>query len=253
MTNQPYDPWGAASNPPEDTKAFYGEVSINAYACMLVPGAGKVPFDAGVLDGEGKPYRRYTAVELIVAPLSESKLAFSLSRTMLAEFGEWKDTTWPSVKAMGVLNAQELAGKFVRVEQVPTGRKYTTRNGDEREATAVKFTDIYPDRATCLAAYVAEFGQPSNGNGGNGAPAAQYTTQAPAAADAPANGNGSQKETALKFAQAFVKTAMNSAKGDLDQARAILGPMLAKQALVSQYFTVDSPEIVELMAAAMTA
>lgn len=242
MSNQPYNPWDVASNPPEDIKSFYGEVTINAYAGMLVTGVGKVPYEETAVDPKtGGQYRRYTVVDLTIHRLSESNLQFDLVRTMLAEFGEWRDVTWPSIKALGVMNAQELAGKFVRIEQVPTGRKYQSANGEEREATAVKFTDVFPDRATCVTAYRAEFGQ----QGGNGN-ASQQTAPASTAVNSNGNGNAEQT-TAEKFVKSFVQAAMREAGNDLDKARAILGPKLAAQPLVNKFFTVDSPEVIEMM------
>ena len=243
MSNQ-YNPWDTVNNPPEQVSAIFGEAHINAWACMLVTGAGKLPYDERSLTPEGETPRRYTAVDVSIAPLSESKAQYETKRSMLAEFGEWKDITWPSLKALGVLNAQELDGKFVRGELVPTGRKYQNQAGEEREAKAIKITHIFADRQACAQAYLAEF--KSNGGGHHSQPAA--AAQAPAQ---PANGNGKERETALVFAKAFVGNAMRQAGGDLTKARDILAPMLAAQPVISKHFTVDSPEIMELMAEAV--
>jgi hypothetical protein len=240
------NPWDVANNPPEATQEYFGEASINAWFCMLVPGSGKQPYDERTLDPKtGEAPRRYTAIDVMVDPLSECGLQYDMKRTCLAEFGEWKETTWPSLKALGILNAQEIAGKFVRVEMVPTGRKYQGQNG-EREATAIKFVTIYPDRASCLADWQASYGK-----NGHTAPAQTVTTTP--AATAPTNGNGSNElETALKFAGVFVKQAVAQGKGDLDKTRGALSTMLANQAMIAKHFTVDSPEITELLLAEMS-
>jgi hypothetical protein len=157
---------------------------------------------------------------------------------MLAEFGEWKDVTLPSLRDIGFLDASQLNGKYARIELVPTGRKYTNSQGEEKEASAVKFVAVYETREQCLAAM----------NGDN------PTSPTPvAAAPVPSNGNGNaEKETALKFAKAFVANAMRQAGGDLDKARGILAPMIANQPVISKHYTVDSPEIVALMAESLS-
>jgi hypothetical protein len=235
MTYQPAtNPWDAVNNPPEQTKEVSGAVTIGAWFCMLVPGAGKQPYDDKTLDPKtGNAPRKYTAIDLTLEPLAESGMAYPVQRTMLAEFGEWKDVTLPSLRDIGFLDASQLNGKHAKIELVPTGRKYTNSNGEEKEASAVKFVAVYDTREACLAAM----------NGDN--PAAPTPVAA-----APSNGNGNNTEqvTALKFAKAFVTNAMRQAGGDLDKARTILAPMMANQPVISKHYTVDSPEILEMLA-----
>lgn len=242
MSNQPYNVWDIVNNPPEQALDVYGQAKINAWPCMLVSGQGKLPYDSNARTPEGQPYRAYTAVDVSVDPLSESGMQFETKRSSLAEFGEWKDITWPSLKGLGILNAQEIEGKFVRIELVPTGRKYTNSQGEEREAKAIKFTHVFADRAACVAAYTQE--HKGNGNGSN----INATFQAAQAA--PMNNSGDrEQQTALTFAKAFVTNAMRNNNRDIDKARAVLAGMLATNPIVSKFYSVDSPEIVALMAA----
>jgi hypothetical protein len=237
MAYQPsMSPWDVANNPPPDVREYYGEISINVWWCMLVSGQGKVPYDEKTLDPKtGKEPRRYTAIDLTVTPIGQD---YDMSRTMIAEFGEWKDVTWPSLRALGVMDVSTLIGKFGKIEMVPTGRKYTNQNGEEKEASAMKFLAIYDDYQQCLAAANGALPQsqqtqpamPSNGSNVN-----QATTN-------------TDRETALKFAElVYVKNAVKGANGDLDKAREALAPILAGQKLIAKYFTVDSPEIVDLL------
>ena len=246
MTTQPASPWDVANNPPEQMQNYYGEASINAWWCMLVPGQGKQPYDERTLQPNGEPPRKYTAIDVMVNPLTECNLKFDLKRTMLAEFGEWKDVTWPSLKALGVMNAQEIAGKFVAAELIPTGRKYTNGNGEEKEATAIKFVAIYPTRDACLAAWEGR-----NGSNGHHQSQSAPWEAAPAAA-APANSSDKDRQTALTFATVYVRNAVRAAGGDLDKTRAALAPQLAQQSLIAKFFTVDSPEITDLIVVEMS-
>lgn len=227
-------PWDVVNNPPEQTQEYYGEITLNAWFCMLASGQGKLPYDEKTLDAKtGKPVRRYTAIDLAITPIVESGLTFEVTRTMLAEFGEWKDTVWPSLRDLGVLDAATINGKFAKIAMIPTGRKYTDKTGVEREASSIQFLALYDSRDACVAAWKSAFG--------GSAPAAS----------APTNGNGANTEqaTALKFASAYVKNAARKAGKDLVKMREILEVELAKQPVISKYFTVDSPEIVEMMTA----
>jgi len=234
MSYQPAtNPWDTVNNPPEPTREVSGAVTINAWWCMLVPGVGKQPYDEKTVDPKtGNAPRRYTAIDLTIEPLVESGMTFPVQRTMLAEFGEWKETTLPSLRDIGVLDASVLNGKYAKIELVPTGRKYTNSQGEEKEASAVKFVAVYDTREACLAAM----------NGDNPA------SPTPIVSPVPSNGNSGEKDTALKFAKAFVANAMHQAGGDLDKARGILAPMMANQPVISKHYTVDSPEILEMLA-----
>ena len=234
MSYQPAtNPWDTVNNPPEPTREVSGAVTINAWWCMLVPGQGKQPYDDKTLDPKtGKEPRKYTAIDLTLEPLAETNMTFPVQRTMLAEFGEWKDTTLPSLRDIGFLDASQLNGKHAKIELVPTGRKYTNSQGEEKEASAVKFVAVYDTREACLAAM----------NGDN------PTSPTPAVAPSNGNGNSGEQATALKFAKAFVANAMRQAGGDLDKARAILAPMIANQPVISKHYTVDSPEVLEMLA-----
>ena len=233
MAYQPaMNPWDVVNNPPEQTFEASGLVTINSWWCMLTPD-GKAPYDERTIDPKtGNAPRKYVAIELKIEPLVESGMQYPVERTMLAEFGEWKEITLPSLRDIGVLDASILSDKYAHIQLVPNGTYTSKKDGLEKKLTAVKFLAVYDTREQCLAAM----------NGDN--PAAP----APVAA-APSNGNGEQ-ETALKFAKAFVANAMRQAGGDLDKARTILAPMIANQPVISKHYTVDSPEIVTLMTAA---
>jgi hypothetical protein len=104
---------------------------------------------------------------------------------------------------------------------VGTGRKYT-KDGVEKESTTFKFLEVYGSEE---AAEKAAFELYSGGNGSE--------------PEADTKPNNAERETALKFLPGLV--AMS--RGDTVQ----LATMLAQQPLIAKYFTVQSPEVQELL------
>lgn len=245
MSTQPVpNPWETAMDPPKPTYENFGQVSVNAWFCSLVKGVGKQPWDPNTLDpNTGNPARRYTAIDISLNCLTDQPQPITIDRMLLAEFGEWVDVVLPSLKDLGVTNLQTLNGQWVRVEMVGTGRTYDGKNGEKKEATTFKFLQVFASEEDCRNAWKAS-------KGGNGSGTAQPAQAAPANGNGNGNGNDpAERETALKFAKAYVQNACRTASGDLQKARDALAPMLAGQKLLAKYFTVDSPEIIEMMMA----
>jgi hypothetical protein len=236
MTNQTtvLDPWATAWNPPEQASEWFGQVTVNPWFCSLVKGVGKSPYDPNQLDpNTGNPVRRYTAIDLSLNAITDQQID-PITRTCIAEFGEWPDVILPSMKALGINTLQELNNAWVKCEMVDTGRTYQNQNNETKHATTFKFTGIYADEATCRMA--------KGGNGSGPTPAGASATPQPPA------GNGNKElETAKKFLKPYVQNAWKKANGDVDQTRTILAPMIAQQPLLAKYFTVDSAEVLELI------
>lgn len=222
MADQQYnnDPMETASNATLAPRTFYGVVDVDAYFCVLVKGTGKVLWDA---DQHSIDERR-TNVEITVTPIAESGRPDPMKREMIAESREWVQITWASLKALGVTSIRDLKGKYAKVQFTPTGRKWTTREGEEREATTFKFLGVYETEDECRAAWAAD-------NGGSNATAE--------AADVPAATHGAERATAFEFLKVLVNTHKND--------KAALATTIASIPQISKWFTVDSPETVELL------
>lgn len=235
MNMQPaQNPWDVAMDPPKPVYENYGQMKVNAWFCALIKGQGKVAWDPNSLDpNTGNPPRRYTAIDMSLEALADQPI--QIDRTMLAEFGEWPEIVLPSLKNIGITSLQALNNQWVRCEMVPTGRTYE-KDGETKNATTFKFLQIFANEAECRAAWTAS-------RNGSGQPAPQ---QQPATTSN--NGNGNERETALKFLKPYVQNACNQASGDLVKAQQVLAPMLAAQKLLAKYFTVDSPEVMQLLA-----
>jgi len=235
MTSQVViNPWEAAMNPPQQVQAYWGQVSVFPRLVVLMKGVGKVDYTEGAVMPDGSEARPVTAVQLVLQPLVDMGLQFDITREPIAQgWGEWGDITLPSLREIGVLELPALHLAWVKVDMESTGRSYTDKTGEKREATAFKFLKLFPSEAECRTDYILASGK-------SGAPVAQT------AAQQPTNGGDKDRETALKFAKVYVKNACH-AGGDLEKARIALATMLAQQPLISKFFTVDSPEIVEMM------
>ena len=157
VTNDPYESATEATIRPRD---YYGQVHIDAWFCILQKGTGKVAFDPQVHNVD----QRCTAITMSMIPLAEMNVTFKLERETIAESREWAGIILPSIKAAGCASVKEANGKFAKLQQVPTGRKYRTGSGEEREATTFKVLAFFPDEAACRQAYYAETGKAPDGS-----------------------------------------------------------------------------------------
>lgn len=244
------DPWERAENPQTRSSEFWGQVEISLYNAVLVKGVGKAPFDPQ----QHKPEQMVTGIDIHIAPLAEQNVSFQVSRSMIAESKEWASLVLPSIKALG-LSVRELNGKWARVGQKGTGSNYTNQNGETRERTTFEFIKVFATEDECRADFLAN-GHPmpdldtntngtygGNGNANaNGAGGTNGNTPAQAAPP-----NNTERETALKFLRVIVENAARG-QSDLTVVRNTVAAQTATMPLVSKYFTVDSPETMNLIA-----
>lgn len=234
------DPWDSAeqAKEPQYSNIVWGQCEAKSWWCVLEKGVGKVEFDPQV----HSPDQRRTAIDIVVRPLDDMGLAFDLVRSMIAESREWASIVLPSIRDLGI-SPKQLNGSWVKVQTVPLTDKagntvtYTDSNGIVKEKTTLKFLAIFDNENACRADYLANSGKaPQN---------TQYVT--------PSNGNDAankERETALKFLKVYVENVMRSEQ-DIVAARNKLATMIAQQPLISKYFTVDSPEVMDMMAEKM--
>lgn len=246
MTSQMYDPWGAANDPvlPVYNNDLFGRIALTVYPVVLVKGTGKVPFNEQVHNLAD----RRTAIEMILEPLPELGITNprACERNLIAESELWRDTVLASIRALGIQNAAEIVGKWVRIELADTGRTYK-KDGVDKKETTFKFTAVYPDEATCRAEYFKARGeQPSP------APAAQqsaYQALAQPAPATPTNGNGNgangEKENALRM----LTVLFNNTPKTPETLQQVMTELVTKYPGISKHFTADSPEVIALLAA----
>ena len=173
-------------------------------------------------------------MHLIVNPIEASGLTFMLERKIIAESAEWSKTVWPSLRDLGLKNVRDLHGKWARRDGEDGAHVHEARRHDGRGE----------HDAVCGA-----LRQPGGVRGGllaerGGKPAS--TEADPGDIDMGPNGgsNGAtpasnaERETAKQFLGVLVKQA----NGDVN----VLAGLIASMPLVNKYFSITSPEVVEL-------
>jgi hypothetical protein len=231
-----HDPFDAATQAGEGRNAFYGRADVSAAFVTLKKGVGKQPFNEQFDDMRD----RRTEVKIVVNPIDAMGLTILLQRDLIAESSEWSKFTWASLRdKCGLKNVRELNGKWCKLTLVSTGETYTTKRGDTQERKAFVFEAVYQTAQEAEAAYYADTGTApvdsemaidmSHGAG-----------TAPSTNGANGNGANPERETALQFLKVLVKQA----NGD----RGKLAASIAQMPMIAKWFTIDSPEVGEILA-----
>lgn len=233
MTQQILDAWDTAENPQvkEYASEYWGKVEAQSWWCVLEKGVGRTPFDPQKHSEDQKR----TAIDILITPLADMGLQFNINRNMLAESREWGQVVLPSIRALGI-HPREINGKWAWVQLVPIPGKdgkpetYTDSAGIVKERKTIQFVKIFDTEEQCQSDFHASKGttqyKADNGNG---------------------NGDNKEKQTALAFLKVYVQNACRG-QTDLNVIRETLALNIAQQPLISKYFTVDSPETMELIA-----
>lgn len=219
------DPFDTATEAKAPSAEYFGEIVLDAWHCVLEKGTGKRPFDPGADD----PSTRRTAVDIVILPLAEMNLKFTLERKLVAESAAWTKITWPSLQKLGLTNAREAKNKFARVKLTPTGRKWTGQDGSEKEETTFEFVALFATEDECRAAF-----------------SGKHSTPAAAPAPAAVPGEDPNKKTALTFAKAVI-TNLARAEKDLVALQGLVAAKIASMPMVNQHYTADSPEIMQMI------
>jgi len=228
-TNDPYESANEATVRPRD---YYGQLHIDAWFCILVKGTGKVLFDPQAHNVD----QRCTAIAMSMIPLSDMNITFKLEREMIAEGREWAGIVLPSIKAAGVASVKSASGKFAKLQQVPTGRKYRANSGEEREATTFKVLAIYESEEACRQAYYADTGKALETSS---EPIPGFDTPAPNEAPKPAANLGAARQFILAFAK--------QKNFNLDATREVC----RQQPMITNAIDVDSDEFTQVVAEGM--
>lgn len=229
-----YDPFDAAMAAQPPKPIYWGSIMTDAFFCVLEKGYGRIPFDPQQHD----PAKKLVAINMSLLPIAEMGFSNSVERNAIAEFGEWTKIIKPSLEALGV-DLRELNNRYVKVEMVPTGRTYKNDSGDEVKATTFKFQKLFASENECVADYLSGEQEQEV--------AAEVATEAQTSPAQPAQpAHDPKRETALKFLEVLVGNAV-AGQTDLAVVQATLQGSLDGTPMVAEYFTVDSPETMQLI------
>jgi len=228
------DPMNSAVEEAERPNFIYGQLEVSAAFIQFVNKKKTIWTE------HDDPKERRTEVTMVINPIEETGLTQLFTRsTICGNRGEWADIIWPSLRDVcGIKELRAADKKFVKVEVVKTGRKYTNKNGEEVENTTFKFHGLFADKAGCVSAFSADGGTPKSTL--NVAPSSNPGD--PMAIDMTPNTSNPERESSKLFLPMLVKAA----GGDVNQ----LKTMIASMSPLNKYFTIDSPEVVELLKAA---
>lgn len=245
------DPFEAATHAKAPVAEYFGELFLDTWFCVFEKGVGKRPFD-NLSDDLS---RRAVAVDMQVNPLPETNLKFNLERKLVADSIAWANITWPSLKQFGLHMANEANNRYVRVRLVPAGRTYIGKDGSKKEETTFEFLALYADENACREAYLNRNvrKQPAAAPAKTSQPAQTSQPVQTAAPTQPAqqSGEDAARKTALTFAKAIV-TNLARQYTDFEVLQTKIAEKLATMPMVNKYYTIDSPEVMQLIAEAIT-
>lgn len=208
--------------------AVFGRIAVAVRFVVLARGVGKQAYDPAAHPLED----RRTAIEVELQPVDPAR--GEVRRDLLAESRSWTQILRPSLQQAGV-TLRELDGRFVELALVPDGRTYQDKTTNEKkQSTTLKLVRVFPDEASCFAAYQARQG------GFGGAPDLTARTGGNGmVASGPPAPAGPSRETAAKFLPALWQQAGQ------DVAR--MAELLRANQLLSAHFSIDSVEVLAII------
>ena len=214
------DPMAAAVSDAESASHYFGRLQVDAQFVVLKKGQSKQVWSEG-MDTDG----RTTEVIIRLNPLDVTGMTRMVERNVLSNSGEWSRIVWASLRDLGVKQLRDIDNQWAHVSMVPSGRKWTNKEGAEVIGTTFKFVKLFGLESDCVKAWEDLQG----GTQAHSQPAAQ-----PAVNDA-------EKAAAAQFLPHIV----GANKHDLNA----LANALASMAPINKYFDINSPEVVSLLGA----
>lgn len=230
------DPWQSADEAKPREFEYYGQIKFDPWYAFFPGGkAQPVPFDPA----QHEMSKRATIIESLLIPIDEMSNSKQIEQSFTDFSTDWTKIVLPSIKALpGVTGIRDIHDKYVRVAMVPGKRKRIAQDGTDTGEywNTWKFVEVFADKAACVAAYA--------GNGGAAAPA----TEPQPVQTSFDTANSPEYQTALKFARTIVLgICKGKAAADLESVQATIATSLSTKPMIAKYFTVGSPEIVEIV------
>lgn len=232
-TNSMYDPYEDAMTPEPDH--FHGQVNVEAFQGFFEKGVGATPYDENA-HGDRK---HYLIIHFEFTPVDPARKVFSVNTVKWSpEFNqvlrpslELVSEQLASIKSLvvGQFNPlKEVTSMYVKCERIPR-----PGNKEGETWTTMKFQAVYPDEATCVAAWEADTGEQLGGS---------------PVADLPFMPDDVKKESPVQDPQrasmaAFLPALWVQSGQDIIK----MAGLLKDNPMIGAHFTVESPEVREVM------
>jgi len=223
------DPWVVADNARPRDFEYYGQVKADCWFGFFPGGGAKpIPFDHQVHPID----KRTVMIDIQIIPVPEQNVSFDIRQSYTDFSLDWTKVTLPSIKAIGVDGIRALNNQYVRVGLVNGKREKKDDNGNKNGEfyKTFKFLEVFPDAASCSAAYSG---------------AAPQQSEPDPAADV-----DKDKATAFSFAKVVVE---NKSRGQKDVQKVVqeVTETIAGMPMINKYYTGESPDILALIQEAM--
>lgn len=209
---------------------LWGQAFASVWKAALVKGVGKVPFDPNNKDHKNAVY----AIDISVVPILEQNAKLA-ERHLIQTSKEW-ELTQKSIKDLGVAPS-EIDQKYVKISYEETGDTFTNSNGDTKNKTFLKFAKVFKDEAECIA----DYGATTMGD--------VPVTVTDDNAGVPAAG-AKEFEAAKKLLEASIR-GVTKVVSTIEEAKALTLVKIMASPVMSRFFTEDSPELDDMIAAAL--
>ena len=207
---------------------IWGQAFVAVWKAALVKGEGKVPFDPTV--HKSMVY----AIDLSIVPITEQN-AKHVERSLIQNSKEW-EMIQKSIKDLGAAPS-EIDQKYVRIAFEPTGETYNNANGETKNKTFIKFLKVFKSEAECIA----DYGATTMGD--------VPVTVTDDNAGVPAAG-AKEFEAAKKLLEASLRGVVKVVSTP-EEAKALVLVKIKASPVMSRFFTEDSPELDDMIAAAL--
>lgn len=212
---------------------LWGQAFASVWKAALVKGVGKVPFDPNNKDHKNAVY----AIDISVVPILEQNAKLA-ERHLIQTSKEW-ELTQKSIKDLGVAPS-EIDQKYVKISYEETGDTFTNSNGDTKNKTFLKFAKVFKDEAECIADYGATT---------MGDVPVTVTEPQEIASGVPAAG-AKEFEAAKKLLEASLRGVVKVVSTP-EEAKALTLVKIKASPVMSRFFAEDSPELDDMIAAAL--
>jgi len=207
---------------------IWGQAFVAVWKAALVKGEGKVPFDPTA--HKSMVY----AIDLSIVPITEQN-AKHVERSLIQNSKEW-EMIQKSIKDLGAAPS-EIDQKYVRIAFEPTGETYNNSNGETKNKTFIKFLKVFKSEAECIA----DYGATTMGD--------VPVTVTDNNAGVPAAG-AKEFEAAKKLLEASLRGVVKVVSTP-EEAKALVLVKIKASPVMSRFFTEDSAELDDMIAAAL--